>query len=188
MYTHSNKKGFTIVEIVITLALLAVFIAVGVPSFSSLIRDNRLVTDINSLVASIQLARSEAIRRGVQVTIIRTSTTSDQWENGWVVFTDQDGQGDLDDDGDAIHCEAGVDDDCVLKIHSGVSDGMTLDSGGDYDDYISYLPTGFVVGSSANAGTFTLCKQESSEAIYRQVAITTTGRPSTNKGTNSTCP
>jgi type IV fimbrial biogenesis protein FimT len=185
--SNKNRNGFTIIELMITVAIVAVFVAVGIPGFSGLIRDNRLVTDINSLVASLQLARSEAIRRSVQVSIRRTSATGNEWGKGWEVFTDVNGNGARDDDGDTTYCEP-ADTDCLLQVHSALSGGNTLTTSTEYDQYLTYQPTGLVIGTGGNAGDFTLCKQESGEANFRQVTISATGRPSTSRGTVTTCP
>jgi len=183
-----GNNGFSIIELAVTLALLAVFVAVGVPSFSGLMRDNQLVADVNSLVASLQLARSESVKRGVQVSIRRVSTTNNQWEQGWIVFTDENGNGVFDDNGDSNLCEEG--EDCILLSYGSLSNGYTLSTvGGFFSEWFAYQPTGFVKGQGAtNADTFTLCKQETGKAYYRQVVIEATGRPHTNKGDAVTCP
>ncbi len=67
------EGGFTLVELVVTVAVLAIMMAMAVPSFTSLINSNRLTSQANELVASLQLARSEAVRRNRSVTLCRTT-------------------------------------------------------------------------------------------------------------------
>ena len=59
--------GFTLIELMVTIALLSILLTLGVPSFHSLIRNMSLTTQANQFVASVQLARSEAVRRNRSV-------------------------------------------------------------------------------------------------------------------------
>lgn len=64
--------GFTLVELVITIAVVAILVALATPSFTSVINSNRLTAQANNLVADLQLARSEAVRRNRTVRVCRT--------------------------------------------------------------------------------------------------------------------
>lgn len=75
---HSIIDGFTLVEVMIAISVMAILIFGGVPSFIQLIRDTSVSTQSNSLVAAIGLARSEAVRRGVDVHL--TAVTDDKNE------------------------------------------------------------------------------------------------------------
>lgn len=92
LHPHARRKppqaGFTLIELMVTISVLAVLLGVGVPSFQATIQGNRITTTANDLVAALQLARSEAVRRGVNVTVCSSnnqSTCSGAWTNGWVV-------------------------------------------------------------------------------------------------------
>jgi type IV fimbrial biogenesis protein FimT len=80
-------RGFTIIELMITIVVLAVLLALGVPNLQQTIINNRLTTEVNSLVAGLQYARSEALRRNTAVTIGAAST---DWSAGWNVWIDTD--------------------------------------------------------------------------------------------------
>lgn len=67
------KKGFTLIELLVTLAVLAIVMAFAVPSFQQLIANNRLSTEVNTLVSALQLARSEAVKRGTEVSVAATN-------------------------------------------------------------------------------------------------------------------
>lgn len=77
-----NARGFTIVELMVTLAVLAIVLTLAVPSFNTLIQNNRMTTRANDVVTALNLARSEAIKRGANATV---TATGGNWNNGWTV-------------------------------------------------------------------------------------------------------
>lgn len=86
-----RAKGFTLVELMIVIAVLAVLVAIAFPSFQGSIRSNRIATTSNELMASFALARTEAIRSklgsGVCTSANGTSCGG-TWNDGWIVWTD----------------------------------------------------------------------------------------------------
>lgn len=94
-----STKGFTLVELMITLAVLAVLAAVAFPSFKSTLRSNRLSTTNNEILGLLALARSDAIRNnaggGVCGSTDGTACDGD-WTEGVMAFSDLDGNGTLD--------------------------------------------------------------------------------------------
>lgn len=178
--------GFTLVELMITLTIAGILLTVGVPSFQSMIRNNRTATNANNLVTALNLARSEAIKRGVQVVVQRKGAISRNWDSGWEVFTDIDADGVLDDDGDTSLCESG--EDCLVRTYDPLTTGYTLRSGGNFDDWVAYLPSGLSRGSSGLANdTFRLCDDSASTTTSRAIVVSVSGRPMTQTGTDS-CP
>ena len=84
----SLVAGFTLLELLITLAVLAILLALAVPMFTSTINNNRLAAQANELVTSLQLANSEAVRRNARITVCpstdgATCAASGPW-TGWV--------------------------------------------------------------------------------------------------------
>ena len=77
-----KNRGFTLIEMMVTLVVLTILLSIGLPSFQGAIRDNRVTTKTNELIAAINLARSEAIRRGEQVDV---SPNAGDWNQGWTV-------------------------------------------------------------------------------------------------------
>ena len=67
-----RSSGFSLVELMITIAVLAVIIAISAPSFTGVFNGNRLTSQANELVASLQMARSEALRRNATVVVCRS--------------------------------------------------------------------------------------------------------------------
>jgi type IV fimbrial biogenesis protein FimT len=73
------------------LTVAAILLGVGVPSFIDTIRSNRATTNINELSTGFAIARSEAIRRGANITVCRSTdgaTCGADWADGWIVFVD----------------------------------------------------------------------------------------------------
>ena len=82
-FMTSRIVGFTLLELVITVALIGLLAAIGIPSFKGSLRSNRLTTSANEFISAINLARSEAIKRNQSVSIRKSSTN---WEDGWNVL------------------------------------------------------------------------------------------------------
>lgn len=100
---NTKQSGVTLVEMMITLTVMAILLAVAIPAFESLIASTRLSTSTNDLLAAIAQSRSEAIRRGQRVVLcIQDPANAGQctinggWEQGWMAFIDADRDGNLD--------------------------------------------------------------------------------------------
>jgi len=153
------QRGFTIVELVITLLMVAILTAMAIPSFTTMIKNNRLTTQVNEFILALNITRSEAVKRGSSVTI---TANSSNWNNGWTV---------ADSSGTA------------LRIGDAVQGTMTLTSG-NTNTVITYLASGTAIGSpTAAPGNFDLCDDRTGET-GRRVSISATGRISVS---NLTC-
>jgi len=97
-----RSNGFTLVELMVTIAVLAILTAIAYPSFQSTIRSNRMATTANELMGALALARSEAIRgtHGGAVCASKDGTACDgaTWADGWMVWNDTNGDGTYDKD------------------------------------------------------------------------------------------
>jgi type IV fimbrial biogenesis protein FimT len=96
------QRGFTIIELLVVVAILAVLAALAAPSFTDSIKRYRVNSIRDSMTSAIQLAKSDAIRRRLPVTLLRTTgcgatlSTASDWDCGWQMFVDEDNDGVLD--------------------------------------------------------------------------------------------
>lgn len=90
---HVQARGFTLLELMVTLGVAAILVTVGVPGFISVVQNSRATTHTNELVTALNFARSAATQRGAAVTICRSTTGTaceiggTDWSTGWVVVS-----------------------------------------------------------------------------------------------------
>ncbi len=165
-----RSKGFTLIELAIAIAILAILLRVAVPSFKAMIANNRIATQTNEFVSDIAHARAEAVRRNQKVSICKSNTgtscvTGASWKDGWVVFTDPDSDGVIDTG------------EIVLRQHSGLTAATITAAGFDSGNFFQFLPSGITSGVSggapSTAGSFQVCI---SGYKGRYIYFNTTGR------------
>lgn len=88
-----RQRGFTLIELMVTLAVLAIVFAIAAPSFTTMINNNRSAALGEELVTALNYARSEAVKRGSRVSVCASSdgatcSGAATWIQGWIVFTD----------------------------------------------------------------------------------------------------
>jgi len=83
-----RHRGFTLIELLVTLSIAAIMLTIAVPSFQSFLLQSRLSGHVNDLVLELASARSEAVKRGADVTVCASSdsaTCTGTWQQGWIV-------------------------------------------------------------------------------------------------------
>jgi type IV fimbrial biogenesis protein FimT len=170
------SDGFTLVELLVTMVIMAVLLAVVVPTFQETRRANQLASYVNTLHASLILARGEAVKRNGRVVVCKsadgaTCLTTGRWDQGWIVFGDRDNDAVLDAN------------ETVIQRQTALVSGFHLTGNNNVENYISFRETG-----AANPGTFTLCQQSSSSTKARQLIVSPTGRPRITKDDVASCP
>jgi type IV fimbrial biogenesis protein FimT len=162
-----KHSGVTLMEMVVVLAIISILFAIAVPGYAYLASTNRIAAATNDLVTSLQLARSEAIRRATRVTVCKSDSatygapscnTGAAWQDGWIVFVDGGGKGVI----DAT--------DEILRVEGPVHVTFTTSN---FKTYVSYLGHGRSQGPNGLAtGSFTLCVA----GIQRKLILNNTGR------------
>lgn len=90
--TPINSKGFTLVELMITMAILAILSAVAIPSLQSFQRTSELSNITNNFIAALHSARAEGMKRNMDTMVVPANKDTD-WSKGWIVFVDVDRNG-----------------------------------------------------------------------------------------------
>lgn len=172
----ARARGFTLVELMIVLAIAAILLTLAVPSFTDFVKNNRMVAQNNDFVTALNLARSEAIRRGSRVTVCSSgdgaTCAAGGWEQGWIVFVDANGDGTVDDP-----------DNGILRVHGPLAGGTTLTGVAALATHISYTALGTTrpIGGGAAAtqvGALVLCDDRGFGNKARAIQINSTGRVS----------
>ena len=171
----------TLVELLIAIVVVSILLALGVPGLQDFVKNNRLTGQANDLVVAIQMARSEAVKRGTggiicasddEVTC-KTGADKDDWSTGWIVFSDYDQDGSLTWDAAVNDC---VNDDCIIRTR-GPLNKTTLDGAGKSS--IGFLPNGLVY--SVAPYTLTLTADNCEETQSRTITVTRRGHTNVRK-------
>ena len=178
---HPRSGGFTIIELMVTIAVVSVLLSLAVPAFTDVIRNTRISNQTNMVVGALQYARAESATRGIPVSIcaanaardncLAPSATATNWTNGWLIFTDRTGTvGSRD-----------LPDDELLQTGAMPAGGFSVSSTGTFVRF-GLGP----IGTTAN--TFTVTPTTTSVCLAtgrRQIAITRTGRVNSSKSSCS---
>ena len=159
--------GLSLLELLITIVIAIILMAVALPNFQELIRQNRLRAQINEFVSALYLTQSEAVKSGQSVVICASldaessdtpSCAAVHWDRGWVIFVDSD-KDTVIDMGERIVQRGGP-----------MRSGTTLRGSGGVANAIAYSAT----AEPAIAGTLVLCDQNINYA--RAVLLGVNGR------------
>jgi len=177
-------SGFTLIELMITLAIVGILLMVGVPSLKTFMQGNQLIAASNELVSALHIARSESIKLSSRVSICdssdgKTCGGTGDWSNGWIVFVDA--NGDLVNTG--APCAA-LNTDCLLRIHDAFADNQLSVSGVDANSNAITSFTFTARGMPKNtvgiseSGVFSVCSFDTSNNVIgsRAVVLSLSGR------------
>ena len=147
-----KEGGFTLIEMMVALLVLAVLIAISAPGLSDLIKNNRMLSHVYAMRAALNGARSEALSQRNFVTLCRStdgiscSTTAGDWNTGFIAFLDDDGDSVVDDPNDQIFISKVIDQDSLT---------VSYDGGYKSGNSVQFDSRGYAAKSSQ--GTFKVC-------------------------------
>jgi type IV fimbrial biogenesis protein FimT len=149
-----TQTGFTLIELMMALAIGGILLTLAVPSFNATMRSNRLTSYANNLVTAFNLARSEAIERRSTITVCSSSDqatcTNSSWSDGWIVMNPTTNE--------------------VLRIFDPMKGNPTITRAANS---VTYTSQGFINGGVAVS--IKVCMDSGQQG--RQIDVTATGRP-----------
>ena len=177
-----NQKGFSLVELAITLVLLAVMLTLAAPAFNDIYEDNSLATNANKFISSLTLARSEAISRNINVVVCRLNSSSNgcatngNWEDGWVIWADVDGDGTLEETNQDGNVE-------VIDAEEALENGYTIRAiNNQFTNTITFSPIGEATGNlGSNQEIFRLCDPANDDDKVRLIYLNGVGNAWVNR-------
>lgn len=179
----STPGGFTLIEMMVTLAVGGILLALAVPSFVRFIQDSRRSDVVNELVNSFQLARSEAVRRGQDVGVCASSngtacaSNNTDWSQGWIVFLNADSD-------TAPDCCSGSDE--ILRAYRQPTSNIQVTSSSTNPGGTSGRFKARTFGKTSANGTVKVCDPRGS-AEARSVVVSPSGTVRVGES-SITCP
>lgn len=179
---QKRHSGFTLMELMVTLAVAGIVLGMAVPNFRSFMLNSRLTSAANDMIASLHSARTEAIKRQLPVAMCATADAGEavpECSGGeysqWVVWVDADNDWEPDNSADEP----------VLVRHMGIADGVMVRVNADETGIVKFRPSGFAAeaaGGQVPTSNVVICDSRGTAAISagssaaRAVLITATGR------------
>ena len=158
-----KNSGFTLLEAIVVVGMVSILFAIAIPSMTTFTKNDRLTTNVNTLIGHLAYARSEAVKRSQQVSVCASNdaaTCSGGWNDGWIVYIDADNNNSFD---------AGEE---VIKAQQDLGANNTLSATG-IGTQVTYDNRGFV--DAGSVGSLQFCDDRSGN-FGKTVRITTTGR------------
>jgi type IV fimbrial biogenesis protein FimT len=165
-------------ELMIVLALASLLASVAVPTLSTFISYGHRATELNRLLRDLRYARSEAVARGLTVTLCTSPNgvhcnTSVPWDKGWIIFVDR--NADL----------TRTTDESILRAEPAFTSGDRLSGNTLVAHHIGYQREGFLQG--LHNGTITFTSEPARAALRRCLIVSRTGRIRVADSTDKLC-
>lgn len=186
-----DARGMTLIELMTVLAVIVILIGIAVPAIGDFIRNSRMITQSNELIADLAYARSEAVKRTSDITVCKSAnpaagsptcdTTGANWAIGRLIFIDTSKNGQVD---------AG---ELVLRVREPLGGNGSLNGGTNVQNRVVFTRTGMTtLGAPADAtnpveNRLVLC-DERGPGYGRSVTIEVTGRAAIARNPTSCTP
>ena len=160
-----RDRAFTLIELVITLLILATVVMLVIPIARDFIERNRLTSTVYQLLAALNLGKISAIHSGKVVTLCKSRDGKQclgDWSDGQILFIDEHANGMVDANDD------------IIRVWQSIKSGIKLDWRGFYSNtYIQMDPSG--IGQTMN-GNFLLCPASKNDSLAQTIIISRSGR------------
>jgi type IV fimbrial biogenesis protein FimT len=169
--TGVGSRGFTLIELLVALAVVAIVLAIGIPSYQDFSSNNRMQVALNRMVGTIHFAKAQAVSRAEPVVICKGSaagcTTDSDWTQGWAVFVDSDADGTLDSDE-------------LLRVQAPLAPGITsFGATTDAADRLTFSAGGHITATGPQ--TFVMCDRRGFGPTAKALIVTRFGTCMTQK-------
>jgi type IV fimbrial biogenesis protein FimT len=185
-WTVKHNAGFTLVEMVITLAVVSILLAAAVPSVSAFIKNNRISSQMNSIITDLHFARSTAVSSGATIIICRSADPAASnpscggkqqvWTGGYLIFAD-----------DGTHAntvyDAGTD--TLLRRGQSATSKVKLRTNITWDSNIRFTYSG-ATDKNGSAAVMTIC-DDRGPGHGREIRVMPSGTVMTSSLTSPSC-
>lgn len=175
--------GYTLIELMSMLAVGSILLTVGLPMMNVFFDSNRMVSNTNDLVAGLNIARSEAIKQQIRITLCQSDdqfgcTGTGRWEDGWIVFQDPNGNATVDGGERILRLNGGVSGNNQVTIRSNDVNNLIANS-------VSFTSRGLpkALNGGVQTGTFRICDKrglkvnaDGSTTVARGVNLSPSGK------------
>ena len=170
---RAGTHGFTLIELLFTIALAAILTGLAAPSVQKLLKTNRVQTEASSFVGDLMLARTEAIKRGQNVSACvssdgATCLAANTWQSGWIVFSDS-----------AAACSGASSTNPALRVRKSFNGSDTFVASLSSATCVTFNREGFTSNLGTTKVTFTLHTADILTTATRCVAVDLGGRITT---------
>ncbi len=179
MNNNATSSGFTLIEMMITLCIAGIMLAVATPSFRAILLKNTTITYTNDFKMALYQAQNEAITRNTRVSIQAKTTTNNLWEDGWNIFEDTNSNNSYDSASETL-----------IRTYEPTAKNHSLKSSySSFNTSIGFNSLGEPVTSSgaSSSAEFRLCDPDNNTDLSRTLKVSFSGNITVSEGT-STCP
>lgn len=186
--TMKKYSGYTLIELMVALAILSVLVSVGLPQVTIFFKGNRMVANPIEMLSGLNIARSEAIKRNSRVSICKSANASDAspsctteggWDQGWFVFVEGAGTS----VGEYTAADVTIPS-AILRVNTGAEgSNVTITADSPIDNYVSFTSRGApkLENGASQSGVFRICDDRglanaAGNAVARGVVLNASGR------------
>jgi len=183
---NPRRAGFTLIELMVVVALISIMLVIAVPSFTSFISNYRVTSAVNDFLQGVTLTRNEALKRGRRVMMLPndsggTPSVTGNWKYGWTIFVDTNNNQTLDSAeiaaGNLIFQHLALDASIAVRDSGGSASPPFTDSASK--TYVSFDGTGYPrqLGGAGLTGGIVMTATAGPSVNVRTMCLANLGRP-----------